>query len=104
MSFEIDTSSDGRRTLQHFNMYDVVQQKHRLRWEYLKEKVPVSVLDNMSVFVLKAAVDGCYGLSERELGDVEAFAETVAAIPDFKVQRLGRNNRFVNMIRQKRKP
>lgn len=102
MAFEIDTTGERRHTLRHFNMYDVVQPKHRLRWEYLKETVPVSVLDDMSVFVLKAAVDGCYGLSEKEREKVEAFAETCAAIPGFKVSRLGKNNWFVNMIRQKR--
>ena len=56
-------------------MFEVVQPKHRLRWEYLREVVPVlSVLDNTSVFVLKAAVDDFYDLTPKEREQVEEFA------------------------------
>lgn len=103
--FEISEVSapQHRRTLSRFDLTQHIKPKNLLRWEYLREAVPSSVLDNYSVWVLKASVDGCYGLSRGEERDLQKFAKYLATLPDFKLQRLGRQNSFVQLVRNERK-
>jgi hypothetical protein len=103
--FEISAVSapQHRRTLSRFDLTEHIKPKNRLRWEYLRESVPHSVLDNLSLWVLKATVDGCYGLSAGERRDLKEFAKYLATLPDFKLQRLGRQNSFVQMVRDERR-
>lgn len=97
------TSAKKTNTLEHFDMFKVVKEKNRLRWEYLRSAVPEPVLNNTSVFVLKAAVDGSYNLEDKQKDELDKFADYVARLPNFKLIRLGNNNNFVNTVRRKRK-
>jgi hypothetical protein len=66
--------------------------------------VPEPVLNNTSVFVLKAAVDGSYNLEDKQKDELDNFADYVARLPSFKLIRLGNYNNFViNTVRRKRK-
>lgn len=91
-----------KTTLAHFDITQHIKPNHLLRWEYLRTNVPVSKLNELSRFVLKAVVDGIYGLSPAERRELEKFAEYVASLQHFKLIRLGRNNFFVNLVRKKR--
>ena len=91
-----------RKTLARFDMNVIIKPKNALRWEYLRDVVPSSVLNELSVFVLKAAIDGCYGLSPKQEQELEVFADYIASLPGFKLRRLGGNNKFTNLVRTKR--
>ena len=97
------TSGKKTKTLETFDLHKIIKPKNRLRWEYLRSAVPESVLNATSVFVLKAAVDGTYNLTEGEKQELDKFADYVARLPEFKLIRLGNNNNFVNTVRLKRK-
>lgn len=104
MEFEVShVVPPERKTLARFDINTIIKPKNLLRWEYLREAVPFSVLNGLSVFVLKAAIDGCYGLSPAQESELEGFATYLASLPDFKLRRLGNNNRFVNWVRDKRR-
>ncbi len=81
----------------------LIQPRHKLRWLYLSQVVPSSVLETTSPFVLKAAVDGAYRLTGPEKEEFENFAAYVADLPDLILSRLGKDNSFVKIIRNVRK-
>lgn len=106
MEFKIHTSlADAvkRRTQARIDLSLHIKPKNLLRWEYLQSALPASKLHSVSPFVLKAAVDGAYHLPAHEAKELEDLAGYVARLPDFKLKRLGENNKFVKLVRTKRK-
>ena len=80
-----------------------IKQKNRLKWHYLRATIPPNLLEKYSPHAILAAVDGCYGLTDQELEEVDELAKMVAGVRGFKLMRLGRSNRFVGLVRRERK-
>ena len=87
------------KTLTHADVGLLIKPKNRLRWLYLSQTVPTSMLEATSPFVLKAAVDGAYSLTDTEYTEFENFAAYVALLPGFILSRLGKDNAFVRFVR-----
>lgn len=101
--FEISTAPiANRRTVEKFDIGHHIKPKHLLRWEYMREVVPVSVLNDLKVYVLKAALDGAYNLTPTETSDLRDFANYCATIPHFLLKRFG-DTRFTGFVRDERR-
>lgn len=104
LGFEVSQAPQKRRkTTVEFDLTQHVQGRHKLRWAYMQSIVPVSVLNDTNVFVLKAAIDGVYSVPPAERASLDEFADYVGSLPGLVISRFGRNNYFVHRLRAKKK-
>ena len=104
MSFSISSVRPLARPKVQMEDLDLhIKQKNRLKWHYLRATIPSNLLEKYSPHAILAAVDGCYGLTDQELGEVDELAKMVAGVRGFKLMRLGRSNHFVGLVRRERK-